>query len=135
MVFLITANCIHVLLSAPIKVKPQGRGEGSGYPQGFDCEVCLQGGDFDPTRYPQGGEFDMTTTLDNEEDLHQVQSLIQGALRRINVFSVDKKIHLELYKQRMIEELFKIGSAVMVVTNGAMLCAVEYLIFLKVMIG
>ena len=42
---------------------------GSGYPRGFDCEVCPQGGDFDCTRYSQGGEFDMTTTLDNEEGL------------------------------------------------------------------
>ena len=32
------------------------RGWESGYPQGFDCEVC-----------PQGGEFDMATILDNEE--------------------------------------------------------------------
>ena len=42
-------------------------GGGSGNPRGFDCEVCPQLGDFDRTRYPQGGEFDMTTILDNEE--------------------------------------------------------------------
>ena len=42
-------------------------GEGSGNPRGFDCEVCPQGGDFGRTRYSQGGEFDMTTILDNEE--------------------------------------------------------------------
>ena len=45
-----------------------GWGE-SGYPRGFDCEVCSQGGDFDHTRYPQSGEFDVTTILDNEEGL------------------------------------------------------------------
>ena len=44
-------------------------GEGAGYPQGFDCDVYPQGGDSDRTRYPQEGEFDMTTTLDNEEGL------------------------------------------------------------------
>ena len=40
-----------------------------GYPQGFYCEVCPQGGDFDHTTYPKGGEFDMVTILDNEEGL------------------------------------------------------------------
>ena len=44
-----------------------GGGGGSGYPRGFDCEVCRQGGDFDRTTYPQRGEFDMATILDNEE--------------------------------------------------------------------
>ena len=43
------------------------RGRRSGNPRGFDCEVCPQGGDFDRARYPQCGEFDMTTILDNEE--------------------------------------------------------------------
>ena len=42
-------------------------GGGSGYPRGFDCEGCPQGEDFDRTRYPQGGEFHMTTIFDNEE--------------------------------------------------------------------
>ena len=40
-----------------------------GYPRGFDCEVCPQGWDFGHIRYPQGGEFDKTTILDNEEGL------------------------------------------------------------------
>ena len=40
-----------------------------GYPRGFDCEVCPEGGDFVRPRYPQGGGFDMTTILANEEGL------------------------------------------------------------------
>ena len=61
-----TKNVSHNTLNykdyyAPINVKPRG----------FDCEVCPQGRDFyfDCTRYLQGGEFEMTTILDNEEDL------------------------------------------------------------------
>ena len=46
-----------------------GGGGRSGYPRGFDCEVCPRGGDFDRTTYPQGEEFDMATILDNEEGL------------------------------------------------------------------
>ena len=46
-----------------------GRGRGSGYPRGFDCELCPKGGDFDHTTYPQDGESDMATILDNEEGL------------------------------------------------------------------
>ena len=49
-------------------VKSQQAG-GSSNLRGFDCEVCPQGGDFDRTRYPQDGEFDMITILDNEEGL------------------------------------------------------------------
>ena len=44
-------------------------GGGLGYPQGFECEGCPQGWDFDHTRYPQGGKFDMTTILDSKEGL------------------------------------------------------------------
>lgn len=51
---------------ALINVKPRG---GSGYPRGFDCEVCPQGGDFDRKTYPQGEEFDMTIILAKEEGL------------------------------------------------------------------
>ena len=54
-----------------------GRGGGSGYPRGFDCELCPKGGDFDRTTYPQDGEFDMATILDNEEGLKN-QSCSQG---------------------------------------------------------
>ena len=44
------------------------RGVGVGRPTGFDCEVCPLDGDLTvqdipDTRYPQGGEFDMTTIL------------------------------------------------------------------------
>ena len=56
--------------AVPVNVKPPGGwGGGSGCPRGFDCEVCPQRGDFDRRKYPQGGEFDMTTILDNEESL------------------------------------------------------------------
>ena len=46
-----------------------GGGGETGYPQGYDCEVCPQGRDFDCIRYPQGGKFAMTTILDNEEGI------------------------------------------------------------------
>ena len=56
-------------LAIHLSILRPGGGGGAGYPQGFDCEVCPQRVDFDHTRYPQGGESDMTTILDNEEGL------------------------------------------------------------------
>ena len=50
-------------------LSPGGGGGELDYPQGFYREVSPQGGNFDRTRYPQGGEFYMTTILDNEEVL------------------------------------------------------------------
>ena len=43
-------------------------GGGSGYPRGFDCEVPRVG-ILIVQDIPQGGEFNMTTILENEEGL------------------------------------------------------------------
>ena len=56
---------MHLSMLSPARRKGGGGG-GAGYPRGFDCEVCSQGGDSDRMTYPQGGEFDMATILDNE---------------------------------------------------------------------
>ena len=57
-----------------------GGGGGIGYPRGSDCEVCPRGGDFDHIRYPQGGEFDMSTILNNEEGLEITCNVIIALL-------------------------------------------------------
>ena len=49
---------IQIMHLSMLSSKGGGGGEG---------KVCPEGGDFDHTRYSQGGEFDMATILGNEE--------------------------------------------------------------------
>ena len=49
--------------NAPINVKPEGGGGGSGNPREFDCDVCPQGGDFDHLTFQLQREEEKKTIL------------------------------------------------------------------------